>query len=215
MSDIIASVCVGIGQVLVGHPFDTSKVLIQNNRKWIGLPLMHYYRGWKYPLLSSIIFNIIVFPINERLYKKTENYFFSGLVAGICVTPGVYIFNNFKIQNQVNKPLTFDVLKKGRGLLGCLYRESLAMSSYFGSYNYAKDLGYNSIIAGGFAGLVNWTITYPIDVIVSRQMAQNISIYDAYKQGHLWKGYSICATRAIMVNAVNFTIYEQVRRVLE
>ena len=30
MSDFIAAFCVGVGQVTIGHPFDTTKILIQN-----------------------------------------------------------------------------------------------------------------------------------------------------------------------------------------
>lgn len=47
MSDFIAAACVGVTQVSIGHPFDTTKILMQNNRKWFGLPLRNYYRGWK------------------------------------------------------------------------------------------------------------------------------------------------------------------------
>ena len=38
------------------------------------------------------------------------------------------------------------------------------------------------MISGGIAGLVNWTTTYPIDVIHARQIAQHISIKQAIKQ---------------------------------
>ena len=55
------------------------------------------------------------------------------------------------------------------------------MSVYFGSYHKARDNGYNSFISGGISGLANWTFSYPIDVIMSRQIAQNISISQAYK----------------------------------
>ena len=33
MKDIIASTCVGVGQIAIGHPFDTTLVLIQNKKK--------------------------------------------------------------------------------------------------------------------------------------------------------------------------------------
>ena len=33
MTDIIPAFCVGLTQVSVGHPFDTTKVLMQNNKK--------------------------------------------------------------------------------------------------------------------------------------------------------------------------------------
>ncbi len=61
------------------------------------------------------------------------------------------------------------------------------------------------------AGLCNWTVTYPIDVIKSRQMASNISISQAFRMGNLWKGFSICAARAVIVNAIDFWIYETVK----
>ena len=43
MNELIPSFFVGISQTIIGHPFDTIKVLIQNKQKWIGLPLKQYY----------------------------------------------------------------------------------------------------------------------------------------------------------------------------
>jgi len=45
MSDFFAGWCVGIAEVIIGHPFDTAKVLLQNNRPWWGLTLSKYYKG--------------------------------------------------------------------------------------------------------------------------------------------------------------------------
>ena len=70
MTDFISGLCAGCAQVAVGHPFDTAKVLIQNNQKWFGLSLGEYYRGWKFPLISATIFNCTVFPVYERTYKN-------------------------------------------------------------------------------------------------------------------------------------------------
>ena len=90
-------------------------------------------------------------------------------------------------------------------------RESIASSVYFGSYFTFRDYGLHPLISGGLAGLCNWTTTYPIDVIKSRQMAENISISKAIKMGKLWRGYSVCAARAVIVNAIDFWIYETVK----
>jgi len=30
--------------------------------------------------------------------------------------------------------------------------------------------------------------------------------------GNLWKGYSLCAVRAVLVNAINFWVYENVKK---
>ena len=40
-------------------------------------------------------------------------------------------------------------------------------------------------------------------------MANNISIKKAINQGNLWKGYSACAMRAIIVNSASFYVYEK------
>ncbi len=68
MSDFIAAACVGISQVSIGHPFETTLTLMQNNKQWKGLSIKNYYRGWKFPLCSAVIFNMTVFPIVERTY---------------------------------------------------------------------------------------------------------------------------------------------------
>ena len=54
-------------------------------------------------------------------------------------------------------------------------------------------------------------ITYPIEVIKNRQMAQNIGLKDAINIGNIWKGYPICALRAVIVNSMNFWTYETVK----
>ena len=62
--------------------------------------------------------------------------------------------------------------------------------------------------AGGLAGLANWTASYPIDVIRSRQIASNCTVKQAYDMGNLWKGFGLCALRAILVNSVGFYVYD-------
>jgi len=214
MKDIIAGGMVGFSQVGVGHPFDTAKVLIQNKKPWSGLPLSSYYKGWKFPLLSAAIFNSIVFPIYERTVDYTNNSFASGFIAGAIVSPVVYIFDVGKIRQQTLQTVNFRHLYTTYGKDSTLYRETLAMSLYFGSYFNLRKNDFHPLTAGGIAGLVNWTFTYPLDVIRSRQMAQNIPFRKALNQGNLWTGYSICAGRAVIVNAANFWVYETVKKYL-
>ena len=59
------------------------------------------------------------------------------------------------------------------------------------------------------SGFSNWLVTYPIDVIKNRQIAQQISFTEAYKQGYLYKGLSITLFRAVLVNGCIFFTYEQ------
>ena len=211
MSDFIAAFCVGVGQVTIGHPFDTTKILIQNNRKWLGLPFKDYYRGWKFPMTSALILNCMTFPIVERTKPYTNNNFLSGCIAGMTISPIVYCFDVGKIKQQTKQPISLKTIVSTKGGYSTFARESIASSVYFGSYFTFRDYGLHPLISGGLAGLCNWTTTYPIDVIKSRQMAENISISKAIKMGKLWRGYSVCAARAVIVNAIDFWIYETVK----
>ncbi len=215
MSDFIAAACVGIAQVSVGHPFETTLTLIQNNKKWKRLPIKDYYRGWRFPLCSAIGFNMTVFPIVERSMSFTNSYLLSGMLSGLCVAPFVFCSELGKVKQQTKQKININTILTNKGRIPTFGREMTAMSVYFTSYNYAKDQGLNSLVAGGLAGLSNWTLTYPLEVIKNRQMAQNISIKDAIKIGNIWKGYPICATRAVIVNSINFWTYETVKGLLD
>ena len=58
--EYLPGVCAGISQTIVGHPIDTAKVLVQNKMRWHGLPIKDYYRGFRLPMVTSIVFNSIV-----------------------------------------------------------------------------------------------------------------------------------------------------------
>jgi hypothetical protein len=222
MKDVIASSCVGIGQLTIGHPFDTAKILIQNKQKWFPHPIKRYYRGWKFPLFYSSLFNITCFTTHERSYKYTKNHFLSGALGGFAISPITYILESFKIKFQVDNPAvasinnkqlishTFKQLKTRRGLYSTMSRETLAMGIYFHTFHKLKNYTNSTLLSGAMTGIASWTLTYSIDVIMSRQVAQNITIKEAIEQGSLWKGYRVCILRAIIVNALNFKIYETV-----
>ena len=46
-------------------------------------------------------------------------------------------------------------------------------------------------------------------------MARNISIRQALKEKQLWRGYSVCALRSVIVNAVNFKVYETAKLIFD
>uniref|UniRef100_A0A0L8HS10 Uncharacterized protein n=3 Tax=Octopus bimaculoides TaxID=37653 RepID=A0A0L8HS10_OCTBM len=84
----------------------------------------------------------------------------------------------------------------------------------------------NTLLAGGVAGLVNWSLALPADVVKSRiQIApienQNLRIKDVFKQlwkeggiQALYKGTTPVLTRAFVGNAACLLTYEIVVRVL-
>ena len=209
MNDFIIGGIVGASQTIIGHPLDTVKVLMQNNKNWYGLGLVNYYRGIAYPLVGSVTFNSFSFSIFNYSLNYIKSETISGAISGILISPLVYSFDVGKIKRQTNVNLKFIDFFKNKGFISTLARETIGNGSYFGLYFYCKDsLDIPIFLSGGIAGIANWTFTYPLDTIRSRQISNNISIREAISMGNLWRGYSACLIRAFLVNSCSFYIYE-------
>ena len=215
MTDCISAIFASIAQVFVGHPFDTAKTLIQNKKSFLNLSFKEYYRGYRFPLISATLVNGILFPVYERTLPYTNSGFLSGLLGGSLISPIIYLFDTGKIRRQTQQPLSYSNFIYGKGKLSVFSRETTAFSIYFGVYTLLKERDVNMFLAGSLSGLANWTVTYPIDVVKSRQISQNVSIPQAIRMGNLWKGYSICAIRSVFVNAAVFGTYESVSKFLQ
>lgn len=222
--DLISAICVGLNQALVGHPFDTVKVLLQTHSTkrpplvWYRLPWRTYYRGVRYPLMTGIGFNGTVFPVYEAVRRQWGSPFWAGFVAGVMVTPFVAVSEGAKIirQTSTTRQLTRKVVC--RGMPSTFLRETSAMSTYFATYSYLHETHHiHPFWAGGLCGLAGWTVSYPVDVIRSRQIVSEtpLGFMEAMHRGRLWVGFPACAVRAMVVNATNFAVYEAVRDRLE
>ena len=202
----------GLCQTMVGHPFDTYKVLLQNNSlKTNMITKVNPFVGIKFPMTSSVINCSITFGLNDTLkkdYGLSSNV--SGFISGGAISPIVFWFDNFKIKRQMNHPFTFREIFWAQGKFATFSRETIAFSVYFSVFDYLyKKQDYSLYFSGAVSGLANWTLTYPIDIVKTRQVTFNMNIYEAIKMGNMWKGYSMCAIRAILVNSVGFYVYEK------
>lgn len=219
MNDFLAGAVSGVFQTFVGFPFDTYKVILQHEKRSVSSLLrMNPFIGIQYPMISSVMNCSITFGVNK--YLKNEHGFKSyqsGFISGICISPIIYVFDTFKVKSQTRttqkSPPILNHLLYGKGKIATVSRESFAFSVYFSIYDYVRAHGLNVYLSGALAGLANWTTTYPIDVIKTRQLTQNIGIIPALKQGNLWRGYTPCAIRAVIVNGVGFYVYEQALKV--
>ena len=141
-----------------------------------------------------------------------KNYYVSGFLTGVFVSPVVFAFDVGKIKNQIsNNKFHFinlqDILYT-KGKTVTVFRESLALSIYFGTYHELRKNDINIITSGGLAGVFNWLITYPLDIIKTRQMTFQISFKEALNQKHLFRGLDVCLLRAFLVNSIGFYSYE-------
>ncbi len=227
MTEFIAGCLSGLAQNIIGHPFDTVKVLIQNDKftsrikpnRMLSiqnikvLRSINYYKGFAYPTILSIILNGITFETFNGL-KKIKSHYVNGFFTGLVTSPIVYVFDVGKVKRQVGKELKLKSFYRTPGFTMTVLRESIALSIYLGTYFSLRDNNYSPLFSGGLSGFINWTITYPIDVIKNRQMSDNLTIINAYKKGNLWKGYSICAFRGIVVNGIGFYVYELSKKIV-
>lgn len=196
MSYFISGAFSGIGQAIVGHPFDTLKVLKQQNIKVKknNFKISNLYKGFKYPLISNII-------LIGTQFHSYHNYgsLITGILSGLILTPIDY----FKIQNQINfnnKNINFSI-PKGFGVT--ILRETIALKIYFDTFYYFNKKINNSFVAGGLSGILSWLIPYPIDTIKTRIQTGN-SLKKSIRFGNYFSGLKFCLIRAFLVNGVGF-----------
>jgi solute carrier family 25 carnitine/acylcarnitine transporter 20/29 len=214
MNEFLCGAASGVVQTLIGYPLDTYKILMQNNQFSLRrITIINPFLGVRYPMSSSIINCSMTFGINDNLKKNDEfDNLLSGFISGLSISPIVFYFDYLKISRQIQRKSPTIPLRDRKGFVTCALRESIAFSIYFKVYEILNErMGYNSYVSGGIAGLSNWTVTYPIDVVKTRQLINNLSIIESVKIGNLWKGYIPCAIRAITVNSIGFYVYDELK----
>lgn len=230
MSEFVAGCSSGFIQSLIGHPLDTLKVLAQTSISTNKKPVinksngrLHHrvlklYRGVTYPTAMNMLTTGIIFDVNARIYKETTCHYKSGFLTGCFIAPTMYFFDTGKIYYQTKcatLPQTYYFpwrkFFNWNGLGATFAREALANSLYIGVY-FDLEERTSPLIAGGIAGLASWCIAYPVDVIKTRQMSDcSLSFMNAAKQGYLWRGFGVCALRAVLVNAAGFWTYDYIK----
>ena len=219
-NDFFNGILIGCVQTVVGQPFDTYKVIKQasSTKTYIrNYSIRRLYKGVMPPLLGSGMFNSVQFGFHEYFYKKKYSHFTSGFIGGGISAAIITPFDMYKINYQLMRNNSINLF---RGYNSTLIRESFATGIYFSSYfhimNKYSDDKYNkniiSFLAGGTAGVLGWTITYPIDTIKTRIMSYDADNFiEAIKMKKLWKGLEFCLLRAFIVNGVGFMLFNYLK----
>lgn len=199
MEDYVKGSISGIAQAVSGHPFDTIKVLKQNNIKY-KFNLYNLYKGLSFPLLT----NSVIIGTQFYMYHN-HSALLTGFISGLMIAPVDY----FKIQKQINPDYKYK-LKIPSGLHLTILREGLSMPIYFNSYYWLNEKINNSFLSGGVAGILSWLIPYPIDTIKTRVQCGN-NLVDSIKMKNYWKGLPFCLLRAFLVNGTGFYCSEKIK----
>lgn len=210
MTEFLAGCCSGFIQTIVGHPIDTIKILQQTKQPFY-TNIRYYYNGISYPMAFNLLCSGATFDIHTKYYRHTHCHYRGGFFTGLTVAPIIYFFDAGKIHYQLNPNtmISLSRFKNINGMGATMARESFATSFYMGIYfNYYER--YGPFAVGGFAGLMSWVLTYPLDVIKTRQMNNTkLTFVKAAALGNVWNGFTACAIRAVIVNAAGFWGYDK------
>ena len=193
MNDYFKGSISGLAQTISGHPFDTLKVLKQNNIKYNTINIINLYRGITLPIISNS------FIIGSQFYLY-HNYssLAASFVSGILISTSD--FYKIKKQININYKYKFEI---PLGIKITILRECIALPIYFNSFYFINKKINNPFFSGGIAGILSWLIPYPIDTLKSRIQA-GYSFEKSLKYGNLWRGLQFCLVRAFIVNGCGF-----------
>lgn len=219
MNEIIAGGLAGFTQTLIGHPLDTVKVLVINRKK---IELRNLYRGSLSPMTSSVFVNAQTFYSYNYLRERNWNIFNSGFITGIGISFIECPSELVKIRMQIGKSTYSQAIREigwrhlYHGITATCGRNSIALALYFSTYEWGMnslsfDPSYNSLISGGLAGVICWTIPYPIDCIKT-QIQSDLTYKAKPNFKNLYRGFLPCIARSFIVNPFIFLTYETVKK---
>ena len=237
--DLIPGFLQGLTRVIVSHPFDYVRIYLQTNHAK-SIPdffrehsVRNLYRGVTIPLLTVPVDRAIQFKSYEYL-NKHMNPFLSGGLCGILssvfMLPSTYICNNYILHKDNKNLLKFisNISYKNlwSGFKPEFVRSISATSIYLGVYGNLRNKYGNSttqsIINSSVAGVVTWTITYPIETIkVELQTTRHRSIrhivtsrIQTYGIMNLWKGIMPIYIRTVPSSVLGMLVYEKSKKIL-
>lgn len=155
------------------------------------------YRGLSSPLAGVSIVNAIVFGVYGNVQRHSADpgsirtHFLAGSVAGLVQSFVCSPMELAKTQLQVQNPRVAGLKFRGpsqclsyiyssegvrgvyKGLGATVLRDIPGFATYFASYEMMMRMRENpgifhTLMAGGFAGMISWCFTIPMDVIKSR-----------------------------------------------
>ncbi|RHY33996.1 hypothetical protein DYB32_001216 [Aphanomyces invadans] len=216
------------------------------------------YKGMVSPMTTVPLVNAVVFSAYEhakavlltRRLNDTSGVLmnheammagaWAGFVNSIVVTPVELVKCHLQAQGEAIHMAKDEI--KFHGTLDCVKKiiqidDELLQRVFSAQLDCENDKASTAttLLAGGFAGCVCWTVSYPQDVIKSRLQLQPLGHAPLFakspyipdggfmacakaivrEQGWrgLWRGYTPCLLRAFPSNAAGFATYEMVKSV--
>jgi solute carrier family 25 carnitine/acylcarnitine transporter 20/29 len=197
----------GIGQSIISHPIDTYKTWIQIQYKE-KVTLKNLYRGFTYPTLFNSIISGLAFKTYE--YGKETSCKYNKLLGGIYAGITTGLLSSFIEYKKIKAQLIINTKFNPHCLITMQLREIPACVCYYPIYEILKNNNFNTLLAGGIAGVTCWTSSYWADVMNTYVMT-GLSIKQVIQKLYFmdyFRGILICIPRAFIINAVGYYCYE-------
>ena len=274
--DFVAGCAAGVCSTVVGHPFDTIKVRLQQGIGGSGpLSCAMYtvrregagglFKGLASPMLTVPLVNAVVFGVYGHARSVLQARHpdqplsgseacaagaWAGLVNTVVITPVELLKCRLQVagdhpsgagaelralREEMGKVLREDGARGlWRGNIACGAREVASYIGMFGTYEVLKSCfgedtsgpnasALSTVVSGGMAGVMCWTLSYPQDVVKTSMQVRSgpfsagasaaAGIWAREGMRGFWKGYSAAVMRAIPANGAGFLAYEQVRSI--
>ncbi|VDP26788.1 unnamed protein product [Schistosoma margrebowiei] len=232
-NEFLAGAIGGLAGLTVGHPMDTIKVVMQSSSRNLTFKevtdliletgLRRFFTGLAIPFYSYGFINAVIFTAYKEslsIFDATGQSPFANAMAGavsgaVQLVPAVPV-EVIKIRQQS--------IASHPGTIIQAFRDIPGMTTYFYAYSESIKIGkhiglstfWSAFIGGAISGALSWCVSMPFDVIKTRQQAGNgITISNvlttllkekSYKI--FFRGFNVVITRAFLVNACTFAVYE-------
>jgi hypothetical protein len=178
---------------ILTHPFDTFKVDIQTNFKYITkYSMKNIYNGFVPGLIGYNLEKLVAFKTYNYCIKQDLNVPLSGALSGLFTSLITTPCERIKILQQTNQRINhISINNLFTGLSATAYRDTLGYTVYFSTYQILKQdflETYNtpklpllfSFIYGGISGVLSCLITYHYDKYKTIVQTNNISNYKKF-----------------------------------
>jgi solute carrier family 25 carnitine/acylcarnitine transporter 20/29 len=197
----------GIGQSIIAHPIDTYKTWLQVSYKE-KITIKNLYRGFSYPTLFNSLISGFAFKVYE--YGKEIDSKYNKLIGGIYAGIVTGTLSSIVEYKKIKAQLLINAKFNPECIITMQMREIPACIFYYPIYELLKEQNFNTIMAGGIAGITCWTSSYWADVLNTHVMAGS-TMRQVFKKlffKDYFRGILICIPRAFVINATGYYFYE-------
>jgi hypothetical protein len=218
-----ARLAAGVLRTLIGHPFDTIKVLQQTGAPILGL--RDLYRGAHVPLATGAVVSAGIVTCHSAMADALERFqgpqgpqesqerrawthALAGLLTGLLTGAVIWPIDAAKVRAQAGA--TAAVARGMRGI--AVAREGLAGACFFGVNQALCGAGWAPAAAAAAAGVCSTVASHPLDVVRTRLSCGLSARAAGTIAASCSSGLPLALAKAAVTNAAQYALLSAVMR---